>query len=528
MSQERLSMKKLREVLRLHYECHLSNRQIARALKLSATTVGNYLTAAQQCPQRWEDLQSQDDQQLMKLLGPHCQQLTSPLPKKSKIDYAQIHQELKKKGVTRELLHEEYQQHPQQKPISYSSFCRQYRDFKKKLKPSMRQTHSAGEKTFVDYAGPTIPIYDAKEQTLYQAVIFVGVLGASNFTFAEATRSRSLPDWIGSHVRMFEYFGGITEMLIPDNEKSAVSKACYYDPDINPNYTALAAHYQTAIVPTRPYHPKDKAKVEVAVQIVERWILARLRHQKFFSLVELNQAIAQWLEVLNNKPFKKLPGTRRSLYEALDKPALKALPQHPYEFKEIKKAQVNLDYHVEVDRHYYSVPHTYIHQHVDYHLSQHSVAIFYQGRQIAYHVRSYQIGKATTCKEHMPRSHWLHQQWTPQTFLNWSQAVGPNMKIIAHYLIEHQANIECTRRIYLGFLNLAKRYSKPRLEQACHYAKTHGLYSYTHLRSILATQSDQAPRQAANDDTQKTTLAVHENVRGAQYYSTINEDEKTS
>ena len=522
MSQERLKMKKLRDVLRLHFDCKLSNRKIAGALRISATTVGSYIKSAQNTNLHWDELRKLDDAGLMKCLETFCTQL-NPTGEKHNIDFRRVHNQLKRKGVTRELLHEEYMKSaPPSSAISYSEFCRQYRNFKKILKPSMRQNHVAGEKTFVDYAGPTVPIHNGITGEVQQAVIFVGVLGASNFTFAEATLTRSLSDWIGSHVRMFDYFGGVTEMVIPDNEKSAVTKACYYDPEVNPNYTALAAHYDTAILPARPYHPKDKAKAEVGVQVVERWILARLRHHKFFSLTELNQAIAELLEVLNDKPFKKLPGSRRSSYEELDKPALKSLPKIKYEYKVIKKVQVSLDYHVEVAQHYYSVPHRYIGKIVEYQLAQNNVAIFYQGQRIAYHIRSNEIGKSTTLTEHMPHAHLQHHQWTPHKFLSWSETVGAYTTKVAEYLIKNKPNPECCYRINLGFLKLAKRFGKPRLEEACQYALTYQLQSYTHIKSILETQSDKAPLLAANDSNTEQTQSdcQHGNLRGSTYYST--------
>jgi transposase len=521
MSQERLSMKKLKEVLRLHYECKLSNRQIARALNLSATTVGHYVKAALAAGMIWQDIVTFNDNALIKLLEPYCPQLQAQY-KQTLIDLPYIHHELKKKGVTRELLHEEYLRNcTQNQGVSYSEFCRQYREFKKQLKPSMRQTHLAGHKTFVDYAGPKIPIYDRDSGEIRPAVIFVGVLGASNYTYAEATMTRSLPDWIGSHVRMFEYFGGVTAMVIPDNEKSAVNHACYYDPDINPNYTALAAHYNTVIMPARPYHPKDKSKAEVGVQVVERWILARLRHQQFFSLAELNAAIAKWLCILNDKPFQKLPGTRHSVFETLEKQALQPLPKQPYEFTIIKKAQVNLDYHVEVERHYYSVPHQYIHKTIEYHLGERSVSIFYQGERVALHARSHLVGKATTIDAHMPKAHQAHQSWTPQEFVLFSQSIGDSMATLTEKLIEKNINPECCYRIHLGFKNLAKRFGDDRLNEACQYALQQGLLSFKQVKSILNTQCDQLVNASANDPEIERKPCQHNNLRGAKYYSTI-------
>jgi transposase len=521
MSQERLGMKKLRDVLRLHYECELSNRKIARALKLSPTTVGYYVKASQQSALDWEAISRLNDQDLIHTLEPFCPKLKATSNSHQSIDFNSIHCQLKKKGITRELLHEEYLQRcHEEKPISYSEFCRRYRAFKKCLKPSMRQTHVAGEKAFVDYAGPTIPIHDAQTGEVRQAVIFVGVLGASNFTFAEATHSRSMPDWLGSHARMYAYFGGVPELTIPDNEKSGVNKACQYDPEVNPQYAALAAHYNTVILPTRPYKPQDKAKVEVAVQIVERWILARLRHHKFFSLASLNQEISTLLIDLNNKPFKKLSGTRQQLHEQLDKPALKPLPSIAYEFVDIKKVQVNLDYHIEVNKHYYSVAHQYIGKVVEYQLGENLLSIFYQGQRIACHQRSYQIGKATTVDKHMPHTHLQQKQWTPQRFDDWATSVGHAMQTVASDLIKNKPNPECCRRIHLGFLTLAKRYSKPRLEEAAIYACQHHLQTYSQIKSILQTQCDKAPMAATNEEAYDKTNVVHLNIRGPNYYTT--------
>ena len=524
MSQERLSMKKIREALRLHFECKLTNRKIAKALSVSPTTVGSYLLAAELAKLQWQDIAVLSDAELIEHIEPHCQQLSKSSKKRKAIDFIYIHNQLKKKGLTRELLHREYQRScDSAKAISYTEFCRQYRQFKKTLKPSMRQTHTAGEKTFVDYAGPTVNIHDNETGEAQRAMIFVGVLGASNFTYAEATFTRSIPDWIGSHVRMLEYFGGVSEIIVPDNEKSAVNKACYYDPDLNPNYTALAAHYNTAIIPARPYRPKDKAKAEVAVQVVERWILARLRNHKFFSLAELNEAIANLLEELNNKPFKKLPGSRRSHFNTYEKAALKPLPKYHYEFVVIKNVQVNLDYHVEIDEHYYSVPNHHIGKSVEYHLNENSISLFYDGQRIAIHKRSRIKGGATTITDHMPHAHKRHHEWTPNQFAQWGQSVGSSTGRVADYLIKNKPHPECCYRIHLGLMNLKKKYGAGRLEEACKYALSRQIMSFTHIKSILQTQADKAPLTAVNDSENQAgshqTPCQHHNLRGATYYS---------
>lgn len=519
MCQERIKMNKLKDVLRLHFQSQLSNRQISRALKIAASTVGYYVKAARQAELDWDQCQSLDPSALIQAIEPYCQQLKPAVKSKADIDLSWIHQQLKLKGVTRELLWQEYCQGTSLVTYSYTEFCRQYRGFKKCQQPSMRQTHHAGEKAFVDYAGPKIPIYHTDSSHIDQAMIFVGILGASNYTFAEATLTRSLPDWLGSHVRMLEYFGGVPALIVPDNEKSGVNHACYYEPQLNDHYAALAAHYHTAILPTRPRKPQDKAKVEAAVLVVERWILARLRQHKFFSLDELNKAISKLLIVLNQRPFKKLPGSRQSQFQALDQPVLKPLPQTRYVYTEIKKCQVRLDYHIEVNTHLYSVPHQLIGKTVQYQLGEQLVEAFYQGERIASHLRNDTPGKATTVIKHMPHAHQQHRQWSPKQFSDWAASVGSAMEKVACHLITHQPHPECCYRIHMGFMNLVKRYDKSRLEVACCYALKHHLLTFNHIRSILQTQCDQAPCLATNDNAFKAPTDSHEHVRGSGYYS---------
>ncbi len=513
-------MKKLREVLRLKFECELKNRQISRSLQISASTVSYYSRAAIAAKLSWPLDESMSDSELITILEPYCTQLQIRPKDKAGIDVRELHQELKRKGVTLELLWKEYQHRFGKRAYSYSEFCRQYRTWRKQQKPSMRQCHKAGEKAFIDYAGPTVTLTEPESGNTVEAVIFVGVLGASNYTFAKAYRSRQLPDWIQAHQDMLVYFGGVPELLIPDNEKSGVTRACYYDPDLNPQYSAFAAHYGTAILPTRPGKPQDKAKVEVAVQIVERWILARLRHLKFFSLAALNQAIEALLDELNHKPFKKLPGTRASQHEAIDKPALSPLPTLPYEYTAIKSLQVRLDYHLEVDNHYYSVPYHLMGKTVEYRQTSQLVEIYYQHVRVASHQRSSQVGGSTTVIAHMPKAHQKHQQFSPQTFLQWAQEIGASTYQVAHHLIQQQPHPECCYRSYLGFRKLAKTYTSLRLESACHYAMTHQTLRYNSLKSILVSQLDlQHPLpESANDIDLHDEQESHCYVRGAHYY----------
>ena len=375
------SLRKLREILRLKFDSNLKNRAIARSLKVSAGTVSNYTRAFTASGLSWPLAEDLDDDKLESLLQATTStnsQCDLVLP-----DFALIHQELKKKGVTLQLLWEEYQAIYGPRAYKRTQFCDLYRHWRQHLSVVMRQTHKAGDKLFIDYCGPTMPVIDAATGEIQQAQIFVAVMGASNYTFAEATWSQRLSDWTSSHVRAFSYFGGVPALLVPDNLKSCTKKACRYEPDINPTYANLVSHYGTAVLPARPIKPRDKAKVENGVLLVERWIMARLRNQKFFSLVELNQAIEKLLIILNEKPFKKLPGSRRSQFEVIDKPALKPLPTKPYTYTEFKKTRVNIDYHIEIDCHYYSVPYKLVKQAVEARFSTNIVEIFHVRHEVA-------------------------------------------------------------------------------------------------------------------------------------------------
>ena len=367
-------MRKIREVLRLYHTAGMSIRAIARSLKASPSTVGDYIRRAEAARMSWPLDESLDDAQLERRLFPVpvSSRVPRPLP-----DWSELHHELRGKGVTLALLWQEYKAvHPE--GLQYSRFCEQYRAWASTLDVVMRQEHRAGEKMFVDYAGQTVAVVDPHTGEIREAQLFVAVLGASNYTFAEATWTQALPDWIASHVRAFEFYGGCAELVIPDNHRPAVSRAHRYEPDTNPTYHDLARHYGVAVLPTRARKPRDKAKVEVGVQVVERWILAALRNRTFFSLGEFNAAIARLLERLNSRPFRKLPGSRRSMFEQLDRPALRPLPPERYVFAEWKKARANIDYHVEVGGHYYSVPHALTRRQLDVRLTAATVECIYR------------------------------------------------------------------------------------------------------------------------------------------------------
>ena len=505
-------MRKIREVFRLKFDCELSNRKIAKSFHIARSTVAEYLFRFQQAALSWPLPQDLDDVQLEQLLYPPPPApfaSVRPLP-----DCNYIHCELRKKGVTLSLLWQEYKE---QNPhgYQYSQFCHLYRQWAAKIDPVMRQEHRAGEKMFVAYTGQTAPVYDLHTNQMREAQIFVAVLGASNYTYAEATWSQSLPDWIGSHSRAFAFFGGVPKVVVPDNLKSAVSKASFYDPDINPTYLDMADHYGTAVIPARVRKPKDKAKVEVAVQVVERWILARLRNRQFFSLRQLNQAIAKLLEDLNNKPFQKLPGSRKSAFESMDRPALNPLPSQAYQFAEWKKATVNVDYHIEVDRHYYSVPHTLIKKKIDVRITNNTIECFYKSKRVASHIRSYHKGRHSTVKEHMPRSHQKWAEWTPQRFIRWAAKIGPHTQSLIENVLNSRAHPQQGFRSCLGILRLAKSYGNDRLEAACRRAVDIGGTSYRSVQSILKHNLDQKPLP---DQSSKSPPIEHINIRGARYY----------
>ena len=515
-------MRKIRDILRLKHSAGLSIRQIARSLNLSVGAVSKYLTAASAASLSWPLDDALDDSALERLLATgiaHRSPLSLALP-----DFPSIHLELKRKGVTRLLLWEEYAEANPSNHYSYTQFCVLYNDWRRELSPSMRQIHKAGEKMFVDYAGQTIPFLDPSSGLVRQAQVFVAVLGASNYSYAEATLTQTLPDFIGSHLRAFCFFGGVTQLIIPDNLKSAVLKASRYEPGLNPTYEAMAAHYSTAIVPARPYKPRDKAKVEAGVQVVERWILARLRNQSFFSLREVNQAISPLIEYLNKRPFKKLQGCRREMFETLDKPALRELPKTDFEYAEWMKVRVGLDYHVEVEGHFYSVPHTLIRKQVDVRLTAGVVEICYGGKRVASHIRSTQSRGCSTLTEHMPRAHREYKQWRPERVVEWAESVGSHTSLVINHLLLAKPHPQQGFRSAMGVVSLGRRYGPDRLESACRRASEIGSLSLMSVESILKRGLDLVASEEVTSAPK--ALYIHENVRGAAYYLAITERAK--
>jgi len=511
MAQERLSMRTIREVLRLKWECRLSNRAIARSCRLAHSTVGEYLERARAAGLSWPLPGDLDDDRLEQLMFPPAPPISTrqiPCP-----DWSRVHTELRRKGVTLRLLWVEYRDdHPD--GYGYSQFCELYRGWAKRLKTTMRQVHKAGEKVFVDYAGQTVPITDRDTGEIRPAQIFVGVQGASSYTYAEGQESQELPHWIGGHVRMFAFYGGVNELVVPDNPKVGVTHPCRYEPDMNPTYQDLAQHYGTAVLPARVRKPRDKSKVEVGVQAVEHWILARLRDRTFFSLAELNQAIRELLVELNDKPMEDYGRLRRELFELLDRPALKPLPAQPYEFAVWKKARVHIDYHVEFERHYYSVPYALIHQEVELRVTAATLEVFFKHRRVASHCRVRAPGQHTTLVEHMPPAHQAYQEWTPERFRHWAGNIGPATSELIQVILAARQHPQQAYRSCLGVLRLSSHYSPERLEAACRRALTAGIHSYKGVKNILDAHLD----AVAAEETPAEAPAAHANIRGPDYY----------
>lgn len=511
MANSRLSMRKIKDVLRLHFSLGLNMRQVGQSLGISHNTANEYIRRATAAGIGWPLPSDLPDADLENLLFPTLPPSSVKRPEPS---WADVHIERKRRSVTLLLLWEEYKEEHHD-GLQYSCFCERYRAFVRKLKPSMRQIHIAGEKAFIDYAGQTLSIQDPFSGEVREAQIFVAVLGASNYTFAEATWTQGLPDWIGSHVRAFSFFEGVPHLLVPDNLRSGVSKACRYEPDINPTYDDMATHYGSAVIPARVRKPKDKSKVEVGVLIVERWILARLRNRTFFSLREANQAIAALVTDLNTRPFKKLPGSRKEAFETLDKPALLPLPHVPYVFAEWKQAIVNIDYHIEVGGHYYSVPCKLIKKRLDVRITSSTVECFHKGQRVAGHVRSQQKGRHTTMSEHMPKSHQEYAGWTPERIMEWAGKLGPNVSALTEAIMSSRKHPAQGYRSSLGVIRLVKDHDAARLDAACERALHLGAISLKSLKSILKTGLDRLPLPLHQADK---TSSPHDNVRGPEYY----------
>jgi transposase len=507
-------MRKIREVLRLTFAEHLSRRRVGQAVGLPPATVFDYVKRATVAGlAAWPLPLELDDRELERRLfvsaAPPA--ITRPVP-----NWEHVHKELRRKGVTLQLLHLEYLE-GSPGGYQYSQFCRLYRGWQRHLDVVMRQEHRAGEKAFIDFAGQTVPIYDRETQTqVMDAQIFVAVLGASSYTYAEALPSQQLAPWVTAHAHAFQFYGGCPEIAVPDNLPSGVTKAHRYEPIVNESYLDMAAHFGVAVIPARPRKPRDKAKVENGVLLVERWILARLRNRRFYSLGELNTAIRELLVVVNRKPFKKMAGSRQSLFEEIDRPALRPLPPRPYEFATFQGAKVHIDYHVQVDNHYYSVPYQLVGEKVAVRLTVSTVEICLRGRRVASHLRSYLRGRHTTDPAHRPESHRRHGEWPPHRIINWAAETGPQTAALVKGVLEGRPHPEQGYRSCLGIIHLGKRYGPVRLEAACRRALTVRALSYRSVESILKHGLDSQP--LPDPVTTIPNRRPHDNLRGPDYY----------
>jgi transposase len=504
-------MRRIRETLRLHLQAGLSYNEVGRALKISKSAVGKYVSLARVAGVDCEVAESLSDEELeAKLYRP-------PVPRASHQlapDFALVHQELKREGVTLMLLWEEY---ARGNPLAYkyTSFCVKYREFAQNQLRSMRQVHLAGEKLFVDYAGSTVPIIDPATGEISQAQIFVATLGASNYTFACATARQTTADWIGAQVQALEFIGGVPRLIVPDQPRALIKTPDRYDPEPNRTYDEFAKHYGCAVLAARPRHPRDKPKVEASVLLVQRWILARLRNRQFFSLVELNRAIAELLVDLNQRPFKKLPGCRRSAFELLDAPALRPLPASRYAIGRWKTVKVNIDYHVEFDGHYYSVPHRLVGAKLDVRVTGSLLECFASNQRVAGHAVSTVRGDFTTVAEHMPASHRAHREWTPAKLIAWGQRIGVSTAAVVTWQLERRPHPEQGYRACLGLLALVRKYSAERLEAACTRAMAIRAPTLRSVTNILKCGLD---RQPSLFPVAAGPVLEHENVRGPDYY----------
>jgi len=508
-------MRTILDVLRLRLEAKLSERHTARSLGVPRSTVQDYLArfraSGLACPLPPE----LDAAALERAL--FAGEVRRPAAERAVPDWATIAQEKKRKGVTLQLLWHEYRS-VEPTGYSYSQFAEHYRRWRMTLDPVLRQEYRAGDRAFVDYAGVTVDVVDPRTGEVRTAQIFVAALGASNYTYVEATWTQQLPDWIASHVRLLEYFGGVPALIIPDNVRSGVTYASYYEPEINATYAEFAAHYGTAILPARAVHPRDKAKVETAVQIVEREILAPMRHRRFTSLAELNEAIDERLEQLNTRPFQKLPGTRRALFAQTDRPALRPLPADRHEYAEWRTANVNIDYHIAVDKHFSSVPYGLVRETVTVRPTTTMLEVLHRGQRVVAHQRRYTLGGYSTDPAHRPKAHQRHLEWTPSRLVQWGASIGVATGAVVTHILESKPHPEQGYRACLGLFSLAKRSGDARLEAAAAHAQQSATMTYRSILSILKQGLDHAPADHAAVTHLPTT---HENVRGAAYYADV-------
>ena len=506
-------MRKIREILRLHFEQKLGQRQIARSAGVSQSTVHDYLARFQASALGWPLAEHLTEEGLENALFPPGQ--AGRPPRLAMPHFSKVRQELEQhKDLTLELLWEEYRN---ENPAGYcySRFCKLYRQWKKRQDVVLRQEHRPGEKLFLDWAGATIPICH-HDGSVSQAPLFVSALGASSYTYAEAVCDQQMPNWLKVQMNALEFYGGCPQLLIPDNTKTGVTRACIYEPDLNPTYQEFAMHYGVAVMPARPRKARDKAKVESAVQVVQRWIVMRLRKRRFFSVREANEAIRELLTYLNNRPFRKRRDEcRASLFAKLDRPALRALPAERYDLSLWAQARVNIDYHVAFDGNWYSVPYGLVGEAVEVRATPATVEIFHRGERVASHLRSRERNQAITQHEHRPRSHQAHLEWPPSRIASWAAQVGANTALPVQRILEDKPHPEMGYRACLGVIRLAGKYSPARMENAAARAIVTGAISYKSVKSILKNGLD---KQTPQPLPPPRSSPEHENLRGPEYF----------
>lgn len=506
-------MVKFREIIRLH-ELGRNQSEIANSCNVARSTVQDYIRRAAAKALDYAQLETMSDSQAQELLGKQPKAAVAA-KKAIAISFETIHLELSHKGVTLALLWQEGLERGEW-TLSYGQFCRRYNQWKGQHNLSMRQIHKPGDKLFIDYSGLTVPVTDLKSSEVSDAQIFVACFGASNYTYAEATPSQALPHWIGSHERALTFYGGVPAAIVPDNLKSGVTDPCRYEPGINRSYQDFAEHYQVAIIPARVRKPKDKSKVEKAVQTVERQILAPLRHQQFTSFTTLNEAISDRLSQLNNRIMKGYGLSRQAMFERTDQQALRPLPSYPFVFSTWKTARVNMDYHIEVDKHYYSVPYWFVRREVSVKVSEQFVEVFCEHQRIAAHPRTQACYRHSTLPEHMPPEHWAYKHQSRERFTAWAEQIGPHTKAQVIAIFEHKAHDEQAFRSLKGVQRLASQYGPHRLEFACRRANAFGMTGLRRLKAILKSHLDEVPLEV---DTSPVPATTHDNLRGQSYYS---------
>ena len=515
MPQRRMSMRRIKEVLRQVWIGGLSQREIARSVRMSKTSVANVVRRAEAAGLSWEKVSGMTNDELEALLYPGPRGVSGA--RRAVPDWEEVHRELARhRHLTLQLIWEEYREVAKGPVYSYSRYCELYHEWKRRLNVTMRQSWKAGERMFVDYAGETLEIIDRATGEVHEACLFLAVLGASSYTYAEVTWTQGLEDWTGSHVRALEHFGGVPQIVTPDNLRSGVKSPHRYDPEINRTYHEFAEHYGLAVIPARVRKPRDKAKVENGVLVVERWILARLRHRRFFSLEEANEAIWELLEKLNGKPFQKLSGSRRSWLEEVERPALKPLPARRWELARWKNVKVGPDYHVEWENAYYSVPYRLVGERLEVRGTARTVEVFHRGKRVASHPRVQGKGVAVTVPEHMPRAHREHAKWTPERIRRWAAKSGPNVAKLAERIMESREHPEQGFRACLGIIRLANRHGAARLDRACARALAFGALSYRSVASILERGLEDKPLPGEEPTRPPVT---HENVRGSEFFA---------